>query len=65
MDAPVKQAAKINTDFKIKCVVTANPQANVDWLREATIIVPGICLQLLFCTYCVMFLESLKVTILF
>jgi len=40
-DAPQEQYARINQDYKIKCVVRANPPANIDWLKEALIISTG------------------------
>ena len=40
-DAPVEQNAVINTDYKIRCVVRAQPPATIDWLKEDLIISTG------------------------
>ena len=41
VDAPLAQFAKIDSDFKLRCKVQANPAANIDWLKESVIISSG------------------------
>ena len=41
-DAPIIQYASLNEDYKVRCVVRANPPANIDWLKESLIISTGI-----------------------
>jgi len=41
VDAPLAQFAKIDSDFKVKCKVQANPAANIDWLKESVVISSG------------------------
>ena len=48
VDAPLAQFAKIDSDFKLRCKVQANPAANIDWLKESVIISSGEFI-LLFC----------------
>ena len=40
-DAPISQYASIGEDYKVRCVVRANPPANIDWLKESLIISTG------------------------
>ncbi|XP_071742789.1 fasciclin-2 isoform X4 [Lepeophtheirus salmonis] len=40
-NAPLEQYGIINTDYKIRCVVRANPPASVDWLKESLILSTG------------------------
>jgi len=40
-DAPISQFASIGQDYKVRCVVRANPPANIDWLKESLIISTG------------------------
>jgi len=40
-DAPTEQFARLDNDYKIRCVVRANPPANIDWLKESLIISTG------------------------
>ena len=41
VDAPLLQFARVDADARVKCKVQANPAANVDWLKEASIISSG------------------------
>lgn len=40
-DAPEVQYASLEQDYKVRCVVRANPPANIDWLKESLIISTG------------------------
>ena len=40
-DAPRVQYASLDEDYKVRCVVRANPPANIDWLKESLIISTG------------------------
>lgn len=40
-DAPITQYASLDEDYKVRCVVRANPPANIDWLKESLIISTG------------------------
>ena len=40
-DAPIVQYASLDQDYKVRCVVRANPPANIDWLKESLIISTG------------------------
>ena len=40
-DAPMVQYASLQEDYKVRCVVRANPPANIDWLKESLIISTG------------------------
>jgi len=40
-DAPIVQYASLEEDYKVRCVVRANPPANIDWLKESLIISTG------------------------
>ena len=51
VDAPLAQFAKIDTDFKLRCKVQANPAANIDWLKESVIVSSGEFIFLFLCQH--------------
>nr|CAD7605377.1 unnamed protein product [Timema genevievae] len=41
LDAPEEQYPILNSDYKVRCKVMANPPPNIDWQKNSELITPG------------------------